>query len=231
MQRKRCSTPGSSGEKHKNLESSLKIVSTATSAASLIVGVLLVVIGFFVLLFALLAGAVSGAVGAFIGVFAILFLAGGALLIAHSQQRPAEAKPAVAAVPSPSLQPPPGTVTRVIQPGTIAITPPSGGTITVSAWLQAPGGAVPITRLPQTFGRDDFRGIVPPHLLDAISRRHFTIGYDYVKSTFVVWDEGSTNGTYVNGVDIRGKGPVALRYGDIIAPANVVQLRFAPSAT
>jgi hypothetical protein len=208
-------------------------VGAATSTAGIIVGVLLIIAGFFVLLFALLAGAISGAAGAFFGVFALLFLAGGALLIAQAQRKPTEAGPAVTAVPppSPSLQPPPGTVTRVVQPGTIAINPPSGGTITVSAWLQAPGGALPLTRLPQTFGRDDFRNLVAPHLLDTISRRHFTIGYDYVRSTFIVWDEGSTNGTYVNGVDIRGKGPVPLKYGDTIAPANAIQLRFAPSAT
>jgi len=138
--------------------------------------------------------------------------------------------PTPSPTPLPPLGPPSGTVTRTIQPGTITITSPSGETITVSAWLQAPGGALPITSLPQTFGRDDFRNLVSPHLLDTISRRHFTIGYDYVNGQFVVWDEGSRNGTYVNGVDIRGKGPVPLKYGDIIAPANAVQLRFAPSA-
>lgn len=138
--------------------------------------------------------------------------------------------PVPSPTPSPASLPPSGTVTRAVQPGTVTITHPGGGTITVSAWLQAPGGALPITSLPQTFGRDDFRNLVSPQLLDTISRRHFTIGYDYVNGQFVIWDEGSRNGTYVNGVDIRGKGPVPLKYGDVIAPANAIQLKFALSA-
>jgi len=203
-------------------------VSTTTSVASTAVGVLLTAIGFTTLLLGLLFADVSIGLTAFFGILGLLFMAGGVLLFAQTQRKPTEAGPGP--TPLPSLQPPPGTVTKVIQPGTIAITPPGGGTITVTAWLQAPGGALPITRLPQTFGRDDFRNLVPPQLLETISRRHFTIGYDYVRSAFAIWDEGSTNGTYVNGVDIRGKGPIPLKYGDVIAPANAVQLKFAPSA-
>jgi len=203
-------------------------VSTVTSVASTAVGILLIVIGFITLILGVLFADISSGLTAFLGIFGLLFMAGGVLLLAQAQRKPAEAGPAP--MPLPSLQTPPGTVTKVVQPGTIAITPPSGGTIMVSAWLQAPGGALPITSLPQTFGRDDFRSLVSPHLLDTISRRHFTIGYDYVSGHFVVWDEGSRNGTYVNGVDIRGKGPVPLKYGDVIAPANAIQLKFAPSA-
>jgi hypothetical protein len=192
-----------------------------------VVGILLLVLGFFVLVIALILATVEGALGALIAFFALLLFGGGVLLIYQAQQKPTKA----VALPAPSFHPPAGTVTKVIQPGTVAITPPSGGTITVSAWLQAPSGSIPITRLPQEFGRDDFRNLVSPQLLSAISRRHFAIGYDYVSGNFVVWDLESMNGTFVNGVDIRGKGPVPIKYGDTIAPANAIQLRFAPSAT
>lgn len=204
---------------------------TVSTAASVVIGILLAITGFFVLLFAILLGEISGALGGFFLVFALLFLAGGVLLIAQAQQKPSAAPPSPPVTsPQPPVMLPSGTTTKVLQPGTIAITPPGGGTITVTAWLQAPGGALPIVSLPQTFGRDDFRNLVPSHLLSAISKRHFTIGFDYVSRQFVIWDEGSTNGTYVNGVDIRGRGPVPLKYGDIIAPANVIQLKLAASA-
>ena len=122
---------------------------------------------------------------------------------------------------------PGGEGTQVVSPGTVTITGPSGETITVTAFLQAGQKIIPISSLPQTFGRSDFVGVVPEEILRTISRRHFTIGYDYAQGTFVIWDEGSTNGTYLNGVDIRGKGRQPLKDGDIISPANAINLRFS----
>lgn len=200
---------------------------SAVRTASGVIGVILAGLGFVTFVLAAIMSFFPP-IAAFLALFGIVFLAGGALLLYQSFRSTTVAQ--VPSVPSPAYTPPPGTVVKPSQPGTIVIAPPSGGTITVTAWLQGPGKSIPITSLPQTFGRDNFRDIVDPVSLNAISRRHFTIGYDYVNRTFAIWDEGSTNGTYVNGVDIRGKGPVPIKYGDVISPANVISLRFSPSA-
>jgi hypothetical protein len=129
--------------------------------------------------------------------------------------------------PAPVAGPSPEGATEVLRPGTVAIKGPTGGTMTVTAWLQAGSRSIPISKLPQTFGREDFAGVVDPSVLSTISRRHFSIGYDYTLGTFVIWDENSTNGTYLNGVDIRGKGRQPLKDGDIISPSNVINIKFA----
>ncbi len=123
----------------------------------------------------------------------------------------------------------PQVETRVIQPGTFEVRAPSGETVTLAAYLQVGSKVIPLTQLPQVFGRDDFSDVAPPNLLSAISRRHFLIGYDYVQRTFYIEDLGSRNGTYVNGVDIRGKGMYPLKHGDVISPANVLKITFVSS--
>lgn len=129
-----------------------------------------------------------------------------------------------------------GERTEVIQaPGaTIAVPTPSGETMRFVAMLEFGDKVIPITSLPARFGREDFVGIVPSNVLSMISRRmprgQFTIDYDYASGNFVIIDEGSTNGTFVNGVDIRGKGRVPLKNGDIISPANAFNLRFTARA-
>lgn len=138
--------------------------------------------------------------------------------------------------PTPPPIPPPvglgGEKTEVIQtPGaTVTVPTPSGETMRLVAMLEFGDKVIPITSLPARFGREDFSGIVPSNVLPMISRRtprgQFTIDYDYSSGSFVIIDEGSTNGTFVNGVDIRGKGRVPLRDGDIISPANAFNLRF-----
>jgi len=120
-----------------------------------------------------------------------------------------------------------GPVGGLISGETLAITTPEGGTLTIVAQLQlGPGNVIPITQLPQTFGRKDFKGKVSDEVLRAISRRHFTIDYDYSTGTFVIIDENSTNGTFVNGVDIRGRGRHPLRNGDTINIAGLVNVKF-----
>jgi hypothetical protein len=131
--------------------------------------------------------------------------------------------------------PPPGEGTQVIPrgEGTIMIRGPGGETRVVTAMLQTPSKTIPVSTLPQRFGREDFVGIVSSDLLATISRREgpgakaqFTIGYDYAQGTFVIWDDGSTNGTYLNGEDIRGRGRRPLKNGDIISPANAFNIKF-----
>lgn len=88
------------------------------------------------------------------------------------------------------------------------------------------GRVVPITSIRQVFGRRDFEGLVDPALARAISREHFTVFYDFRAGRFYIEDRGSTNGTLLNGTEIRGKGPVELKEGDVISPAGVIQLTF-----
>jgi len=67
-------------------------------------------------------------------------------------------------------------------------------------------------------GREDLAGLLPPEKATYITRKarggHFLILRQ--KHTFFIQDLGSTNGTYVNGVDIRGRGLVPLKDGDVI---------------
>lgn len=45
-----------------------------------------------------------------------------------------------------------------------------------------------------------------------ISRKH--LSFIYKEDKWFVKDEGSSNGTYVNGEDIRGKGEIEIKAGD-----------------
>ena len=113
--------------------------------------------------------------------------------------------------------------------GTIQIPGPGGGTIQLTAMFKVGDKIVPISTLPQSFGREDFAGIAPPEVLNAISRRarpQFTVSFDYANKTFIIEDNNSVNGTLLNGENIRGKGPRPLRNGDIVSPAGVLNMRF-----
>lgn len=71
----------------------------------------------------------------------------------------------------------------------------------------------------RVFGRADFSWH-PRSVF--ISRRHFAV--EYLEGTYFVEDLGSTNGTFLNGVDIRGRGKTPLRLGDVINVAGVLEL-------
>lgn len=124
-----------------------------------------------------------------------------------------------------------GETVVVREPATVVMTKPTGETITYIAGLKLGERLIPIRSLPQAFGRDDFRGLIPEDALNFISRRHFEIRYDYSRGRFIVEDLGSTNGTLLNGEEIKGKGPRELKDGDVISPAGVVNLRFTVKVT
>jgi len=156
------------------------------------------------------------------GVLLVLVVALGGFLFLH--RRPSTAPPLIA---PPTLQPSmaPTGETQTVAPGTIAIKTREGTQVYMGG-LQLGDKMIPLKTIPQEFGREDFRGYLPETQLPYISRRHFRIGYDYARNSFVIEDLGSTNGTLVDGEDIRGKGPVPLKDGSIISPAGVVNLRF-----
>lgn len=93
------------------------------------------------------------------------------------------------------------------------------------AALELPDGRViPITSPRQIFGRADFERYVSSDVLSYISRRHFMISLE--PGGFFIEDLGSANGTTVNDSDIRGRGKVLLKPGDVIGIGGVVKLRF-----
>jgi len=69
------------------------------------------------------------------------------------------------------------------------------------------------------YGRQDFLDL---DVAEYISRQHFALKYD--GGTLYIADLGSRNGTKLNGVDIRGKGWIPLKPGDVIEVANVITL-------
>ncbi|MEM1695489.1 MAG: FHA domain-containing protein [Desulfurococcaceae archaeon] len=90
------------------------------------------------------------------------------------------------------------------------------------------GRIIPITSPRQIFGRADFEKYVAADALKYVSRRHFMIYLE--PGGFFIEDLGSANGTIVNGSDIRGKGKVPLKSGDIIEVGGVIRLKFKTGA-
>ncbi|MEM2614667.1 MAG: FHA domain-containing protein [Nitrososphaerota archaeon] len=203
-------------------------MSSTEKTASMIIGVILAVLGILTMFLGILLIIPEWpGLGIFIMLLGVLFMVGGGLLINNAMKPPA-VQPSPPSYVS-SYTPPPGT--KIIPRGdTITITYPGGGTQTLSALLQIDGRSIPVTTLPQTFGRSNFIGIVQDSsLLNYISNQHFTIGYDFTNGNFLIWDNDSKNGTYLNGVDIRRKGPQILRNGDMISVAKVLNIRFTSS--
>ena len=147
---------------------------------------------------------------------------------------PGPTGPVAGPVPPPPAAPPAGEETTVVPggaPAAPAAPAPTGGeTVVTLAKLVAPNGKViPIVSTRQAFGREDFQDIVPPESLRLISRRskpQFEIFFDPNTKQFYIVDNNSANGTYLNGVNIRGKGPQPLKNGDKISPAGVIELTF-----
>ena len=77
-------------------------------------------------------------------------------------------------------------------------------------------------------GREDLASILPPEKLAYVTRRAKGGQFQIIRygNAFYIQDTGSTNGTYVNGVDIRGKGWVQLGNGDVISVPNAFQAIF-----
>lgn len=90
------------------------------------------------------------------------------------------------------------------------------------------GGYIPIYTYERVFGRRDFSAMLPPDSARYISTRHFRIFY--AGGQWYIEDLGSTNGTFVDGADIRGRGPVPLRPGAVISLAGVVNIAFSPAS-
>jgi hypothetical protein len=121
----------------------------------------------------------------------------------------------------------PRTVVAPVEPlpqPTAAATPVT--MVSIARLETKEGKIIPVTNVRQVFGRKDFVGLLDPSLLAVISREHFTVFYDFRSGKFFIEDYSSTNGTLLNGDQIRGRGPVELKNGDIVSPAGVIDLVF-----
>jgi len=126
-------------------------------------------------------------------------------------------------LPSPSV--PPSQQATAVAPQAGTLTKTMVGT--PLARLVFPDGKfINVMQTAEEFGRSNFEGYVSPNALNYISKRHFRI--QLLGNRWYIEDLGSTNGTLVDGQQIKGKGPVELRPGAEIQPAGVVSLRFEP---
>ncbi len=76
----------------------------------------------------------------------------------------------------------------------------------------------------RSFGRRDFEEFMPVSQVSYISRQHINIWAE--KGRYYIEDRSSTNGTRVNGMDIKGTGRHALEDGDVIELAGKLNMSF-----
>jgi hypothetical protein len=95
----------------------------------------------------------------------------------------------------------------------------------VAAKLSIPGGNdILLAGNARAFGRHDFEDFIPPSQVSYISRQHINIWTE--DGQYYIEDRSSTNGTRVNGTDIKGAGRHALNDGDVIELAGKFSFNF-----
>ena len=146
-------------------------------------------------------------------------------------RRPSTQRQAATAQPPPQVTAPPTPRPSVSGPTVVAEKREAATKVGVVLYrLRLPNGnEIPVTDVVKVFGRETFeRYGVPPEALQMISREerggHFRIFLRGNK--WYVEDLNSTNGTLLNGKEIKGKGPQELKNGDTISPAGVLDLKF-----
>ena len=96
---------------------------------------------------------------------------------------------------------------------------------TAAAKLALPGGNdILLAGNTRSFGRHDFEEFMPGSQVSYISRQHINIWSE--NGQYYVEDRSSTNGTRVNGTDIKGTGRHALADGDVIELAGKLSINF-----
>lgn len=83
---------------------------------------------------------------------------------------------------------------------------------------------IPLDSREILLGRKDFLQATPPKEAKYISREHFKILHE--DDAYFILDEGSSNGTTVNGEEIKGKEKKKLHDDDEIVLADTVTVRF-----
>ncbi|MGC9086030.1 MAG: FHA domain-containing protein [Thermoproteota archaeon] len=98
----------------------------------------------------------------------------------------------------------------------------------VAYFLIGNGFSIPVSKSDTVFGREDFSRFLSADKLVYITRKNKGGQFRIVRSHnyYYIIDSYSTNNTYVNGVNIRGRGYVLLNNGDRISVPNVFELKF-----
>jgi len=173
------------------------------------------------------AGAILTLIFGIIGGINIIAIIGGALGLAWtppSERQPAQPPPYYHPQPYPAPQLPAYTPPAYAPPvpeERTRVKHYEEGTKAILAVLRSPHGNLYLTSPHQIFGRNDFRGLLPQSSLECISRTHFKLMIQ--GGRLYIQDLNSTNGTFVNGRDIRGRGLVELKPGDKVNIANQIE--------
>jgi hypothetical protein len=94
-----------------------------------------------------------------------------------------------------------------------------------AAKLSLPGGNdILLAGNTRSLGRHDFEEFMPHNQVSYISRQHINIWSE--NGQYYIEDRSSTNGTRVNGTDIKGTGRHALADGDLIELAGKLSINF-----
>jgi pSer/pThr/pTyr-binding forkhead associated (FHA) protein len=119
------------------------------------------------------------------------------------------------------IMPAPAPTAPPISPTAPAAPPPS----LPAAKLVLPDmKEIPISGTEKNIGRDDFLKVASPDDAKFISREHLKITYE--NGRYYIVDERSTNGTKLNGVEIKGQGKRELNANDEIVLADTMKVRF-----
>ncbi len=89
-------------------------------------------------------------------------------------------------------------------------------------FVSSAGITMPITGKP--LGRKDFQALTLPDKIDTISRQHILV--TYTNGVYYIEDLNSTNGTKLNGSEIKGSGKHTIENGDTVELAHVLSLTF-----
>lgn len=101
---------------------------------------------------------------------------------------------------------------------------PDASTIVAAAKLILPDNSeLSLALEPQWIGRADLEKFTQSGNAKFISRQHCLIDYE---GKYYIEDQNSANGTRLNGHEIKGKGRLELKDGDMIELANEVKLAF-----
>jgi hypothetical protein len=138
----------------------------------------------------------------------------GASLQPEAEAAPEE--PAPEAAPAAPVEEPPAAEPAPEEPA------PAPAAVAVTKVLVLPGDAEIVLDAKKTFGRIDFAKQASQPMW--ISRQHFTVfeedGVSYIQ------DEGSSNGTKLNGKEIKLAGKQELKSGDEIIVGDAVKVIF-----
>jgi len=153
------------------------------------------------------------------GLLALLAIAA-IIIVAMMVKRPKRLQPARASTASA------GAATSTAATSTAGTSPASTAiTDAPPAKLIMPdGGEMLLAGNVRALGRQDFEKLLPADRASFISRQHINIWYEDGK--YYIEDPGSTNGTRLNGEEIRDSGRQALVEGDVIELADKLSITF-----